>query len=81
MSHTSKTGRKARVPTEAEDRAINAGIAADADPPELTEEFFAKAKPAAEVLGADTVAELVKIRRPRGRPAGSVAERTKGASK
>ncbi len=36
-------------PTSNEDDAINAGIAADPDAPELDEEWFARAKPAAEV--------------------------------
>lgn len=72
-----KTDRKVHVPTEAEDAAINAGIAADEDSPELGAEFFAKAKPAAEVLGTEVVAGLAAIKRPRGRPAGSVAEQTK----
>ena len=39
-------------PTESEDAAINAGIAADPDSPELGDEFFARAA----------------VARPRGRP-------------
>ncbi|MDR2333751.1 MAG: BrnA antitoxin family protein [Burkholderiaceae bacterium] len=74
MQITSKTGRKLIVPTEAEDRKINEGIAADPDTMEVNEEFFAKASPAIQVLGASTVAAL---KRGRGRPAGSVAESTK----
>lgn len=76
MQITSKSGRKLHIPTEAEDKAINEGIAADSDSPELGAEFFAKARPAAEVLGAATVAALT-AKRGRGRPAGSVADETK----
>ena len=36
-------------PTPEEDAAINEGIAADPDAPELDEDWFARAKPAAEV--------------------------------
>jgi len=74
MQVTSKSGRKLHIPTEAEDKAINAGIAQDPDSPELGAEFFAKAKPASEVLGDQVVTAL---KRGRGRPVGSVAEQTK----
>lgn len=74
MQVTPKTGRKLHIPTEAEDQAINAGIAQDHDTEELGDQFFAKAKPAVEVLGAATVAAL---KRGRGRPLGSVADQTK----
>ena len=36
-------------PTSDENAAINEGIAADPDAPELDEDWFARAKPAAEV--------------------------------
>jgi hypothetical protein len=39
-----KTGRMLEIPTPEEDAAINAGIAADPDTFELTDEWFAKAK-------------------------------------
>jgi uncharacterized protein (DUF4415 family) len=39
-----KSGRLVILPTPEEDAAINAGIAADPDTFELTEEWFAKAK-------------------------------------
>jgi len=39
-----KSGRLFLLPTPEEDAAINAGIAADPDTFELTEEWFAKAK-------------------------------------
>ena len=76
MQITSKTGRKLYLPTEAEDKAINEGIAADPDSPELGAEFFANARPAAEVLGAPVV-EALTVKRGRGRPVGSVADETK----
>lgn len=53
-------------PTPEEDAAINAGIAADPESRELDAEWFAKAKPASEVMSPETYAALVK--RPRGRP-------------
>jgi uncharacterized protein (DUF4415 family) len=52
-------------PGLAEEAAIEAGIAADAEAREWTEEAFAEARPAAEVLPAEAYAALV---RPRGRP-------------
>ncbi|PUA16822.1 BrnA antitoxin family protein [Glaciimonas sp. PCH181] len=60
------------IPTPEETAAINAGIAADPDNPELTEEWFAKAKPASEILTPETYTALVAKRR--GRPK---AEETK----
>ncbi len=54
-------------PTPEEDAVINAGIAADPDSRELDEEWFAKAKPASEVLPPEMYAALV-AKRPRGRP-------------
>lgn len=56
------------IPTNDETEAINAGIAADQDNPELTTEWFAKAKLASEAFPAETYAALVAIKRPRGRP-------------
>jgi uncharacterized protein (DUF4415 family) len=67
------------VPTAAENASIQAGIDADPDNPELDDAFFAKAKPVAEALGAEMAAKLTAMRRPRGRPVGSTAERTKVA--
>ena len=40
----SKTGRLIELPTRQENEAINAGIAADPDTFELTDEWFAKAR-------------------------------------
>lgn len=37
-------------PTPQEDVIINAGIAADPDTPELTDEWFGRARPASEVV-------------------------------
>lgn len=76
MQTTSNSGRKLLVPTEAEDKAINEGIAADADSHELGAEFFAAARPAAEVLGAGVTAALA-AKRGRGRPLGTLADDTK----
>lgn len=60
-------------PTQEEDAAINAGIAADPDSPEWTAEDFAQAKPASQVLPPEIYMALVSGR-PRGRPK---AEETK----
>ena len=38
------------IPTPQEDAIINAGIAADPDTPELTDELFRRARPASEVV-------------------------------
>ena len=74
MKTKPKTDRKIHVPTEAEDAAINAGIAADEDTFEWTEEIAAKARSAAEILGPEVLAAMPK---PRGRPRGSVKENAK----
>lgn len=74
MQVTSRTGRKIVLPDEAEDKAINKGIGSDPDTVELDDAFFTKAKPAAQVMGAEIVEGL---KRGRGRPAGSVAAQTK----
>ena len=77
MPITSRQGRLVQVPTVEEDARIDAGRAADEDSMELTDDFFARARPAADVRGANVVKELVAQRRARGRPLGSVSERTK----
>jgi uncharacterized protein (DUF4415 family) len=56
------------VPTDDETTAINAGIDADADARELDRDWHKGAKPASEVLSAQTYAALVAVNRPRGRP-------------
>lgn len=50
-------------PTDEEDAAINAGIAAAPEAFELDEEWFKRARPAAEVLPADVHAGLIAMRR------------------
>jgi len=56
-------------PTEEETAAIRAGIAADPENPEWTDEDFARSRPARDVLpeifGAEVAARMLK---PRGRP-------------
>lgn len=61
-------------PSPEEDVAINAGIAADEEAHELSDEWFAHAKPASEAFEPQTYAALVAMKRPRGRPK---AEETK----
>ena len=56
-------GRKIEMPTEAEDAAINRGIAADADNPELTEAFFARARPARDAMPREVYAALTERHR------------------
>lgn len=56
------------IPTDEEDAAINAGIAADPDSRELDSNWTAEAKPASEVFAPETYASLVAMKRPRGRP-------------
>ena len=63
-----KTGRVVELPTDEEAAAINAGIAADPDNPELAKEWFDQAKPASKVFAPETYAALVAMKRPRGRP-------------
>lgn len=56
-------GRKIELPTEEEDTAINAGIAADTQARELDDAWFAQAKPATEVLPPAVQAALgIKVR-------------------
>ena len=74
MNAKAKPDRKIHMPTDEEDAAINAGIAADEDTFEWTEEVAAGAKPAKEFFGAEVFAKLPK---PRGRPLGSVKENAK----
>ncbi len=58
---------KVRMPTDAEEAAIQRGIAADLDNPELTDQQMAAMRPAVEVMPAPLYAELTKRR---GRPLG-----------
>jgi uncharacterized protein (DUF4415 family) len=57
----SKGKRKLRVPSDAEEARIQAGIAADPDNPEWTAEDFRRAKPFGKMFPA-----LVESRRVRG---------------
>jgi len=56
------------IPAPDEEAAINAGITADPDNPELAQEWFKGAKPASETFAPETYAALVDMKRPRGRP-------------
>ncbi len=58
--------RRITFPTPEEDAAINAGIAADPDTRELTDDDFARMRPAFEV--DPRLAEFLR-REPAGRPA------------
>ena len=59
--------RKIEIPTEAEDAAINRGIAEDPDNPELTDAFFVNARPAREAMPAAFFVELERRRRGPGK--------------
>ena len=65
MSATLKTrsGRVVELPTDEENARIEAGIEADPDSPELDDEWFARARPAAEVLPPAVYQGLVAMRR------------------
>jgi uncharacterized protein (DUF4415 family) len=73
MQITTKSGRTIYLPSDEEDKAINAGIAADPDSPEWKAKDFAKARTAREALPPSTYAALA-TKRARGRPK---AEETK----
>lgn len=60
--------RKLERNSTAEEAAIQQGIAADPDNPEWTEADFAAAKPAAAVLGHETVQALARRRGPQKTP-------------
>ncbi|HWK47316.1 MAG TPA: BrnA antitoxin family protein [Stellaceae bacterium] len=47
---------------------IDAGTVADQENPELTLDWFEGAKPAGEVFAPPIYADLVSMKRPRGRP-------------
>jgi uncharacterized protein (DUF4415 family) len=55
--------REFKLNTPEEDAAIQAGIAADPDAAEWTEEDFARARPAAEAMPAAVYQALVERRR------------------
>jgi uncharacterized protein (DUF4415 family) len=56
---------KVRLPTDDEEARINAGIASDPDTFEWTDEEFAQARPASEMMPPDVYRALVE-RRVRG---------------
>ena len=60
---TSRAAKPAPDISDAEEAAIQAGIAADPDNPEVTEAQFAAARPASEVLPPELFAALTKRRR------------------
>ncbi|MGS0742888.1 BrnA antitoxin family protein [Glaciimonas sp. GG7] len=55
------------IPSDEEEAQIQAGIDADPDNPELSEEFFKNARPAREMLPPELYAALT-AKPPRGRP-------------
>lgn len=61
--------RKIEIPTDEEEAAIQRGIALDPDNPELDEGFFARARPAREVMPPEIYAELTRRRGPGKKPA------------
>ena len=63
-----RSGRAVSLPTPEENTRIDAGIAADPNSPELTDEWFATAQPAAKVLDAGVYKSLVAMKRSPGRP-------------
>lgn len=63
-----KSGRVVELPDADEELAINAGIAADTDNPELDAAWFAQAKPASQLYPPEEFAAMVAMKRPRGRP-------------
>lgn len=63
MHIKTRSGRSIKLPTSAEDAAINAGIAADPENPEWTDADFAQAKPASEFFDQQTYAGLVALSR------------------
>lgn len=56
------------IPSQNEEAAINAGITADPDNPELDKEWFKQAQPASAMFAPETYAALADMKRPRGRP-------------
>lgn len=61
-----RSGRVVELPTAEEDARINAGITADSDSPELDDAWFARARPAHEVLPPKVYEGLTALRRSRG---------------
>jgi uncharacterized protein (DUF4415 family) len=68
MPTKTKSTQIIHPPSKAEDEAIRAGIAKDADARELDDEWFAHAQHASKVLPTEIYAALMAEKRPRGRP-------------
>jgi len=64
MYMTLKDGTKIRMPSDEEDAEIRAGIAADPDARELDAEWFARARPAREVMSPALYAALTDKSKP-----------------
>lgn len=56
------------IPTEEEDALIHAGINADPDSHELSDEFLHHAKPAGDFFETETYSALLALKKTRGRP-------------
>ena len=63
MQIKTKSGLLIQKPTKAEDALINAGIVADPDAFELSDEWFEKAKPAKDFFPPETFKVLVGLKR------------------
>jgi len=63
MQIKTKSGLLIQKPTKAEDALINAGIVADTDAFELSDEWFEKAKPAKDFFPPETFKALVGMKR------------------
>lgn len=63
MQIKTKSGLLIQKPTKAEDALINAGIAADPDAFELSDEWFDEAKPAKDFFAPETFKVLVALKR------------------
>ena len=63
MQIKTKSGLLIQKPTKAEDALINAGIAADPDAFELSDEWFDAAKPAKDFFPPETFKTLVGMKR------------------
>jgi uncharacterized protein (DUF4415 family) len=68
MQIKTKSGLLIQKPSKTEDALINAGIAADPDAFELSDEWFDKAKPAKDFFPPETFNALVALKKNRGRP-------------
>ena len=63
MQIKTKSGLLIKKPTKEEDAFINAGIAADPDAFELSDEWFDEAKPAKDFYPPETFKVLVALKR------------------